>query len=175
MTAIGASPWDLIYDLFLALGFSVAVWFCYHLLTLFVNKKHLWLTIPLHVLFFAMAGFLSFCFIVGQTTSRQPRWYMALGFALGAWIYFAWFARYIRYMRDLIIQTLKLLVAPLRWFFDLLRRRVAKPIRQYLQKQRQMIYNKRMEARAKKRTARDIKDDGQAKPKKEPVRAYRES
>lgn len=174
MTAIGAATSDIIYDLFLALGLSVAVWFCYHIMILITPAKRLWLTIPLHILFFAAAGFLGFCFIVGETASRQPRWHMILGFMLGAWIYFAWLARYIRYARHMFTQLFKLTARPARWLVHLLRRRVIKPVGNYLQKRRQMRYNKRMEMRAKK-TARDGENGHETKQKKEPIRAYSES
>lgn len=174
MTAIGAATWDIVCDLFLAFGFSVAVWFCYHIVILAIPPKRLWITIPVHILFFSAAGFLCFCFIVGETTSRQPRWHMALGFALGAWIYFAWFARYIVFCRNTLIRIFKLFNAPLKWLANLLRRQVIRPIKRYLQKKRRIIYNRRMEARAK-RAARGKRDGGEEKPKKEPIRAYHES
>ncbi len=177
MTAVGASTADVLYDMLLVFGLSVAVWMAYHILCLLLPMRSAFLAIPVHILFFAVAGFFCFCFILGQTTVAQPRWHLALGFMLGAWVYYAWFARYVRRLLFLLHQLLRLLAVPVAVLGRWIKTDIIDKLRLYLQKKRAMLYNKRIErqrARQAKRKSkrRESLGEQEEQPKKQAVRAY---
>lgn len=176
MTAVGANSWDIAFDIFLIYGLSLAVWLCYHVVCLMLPTKKIVLSILINLLFFMAAGFVCFCFLVGETASRQPRWHMVFGFALGAWIYYACFARYVKSIRDLLVRLFKFLLSPLVKLLNYLRCVVFVKGIAYLQKIRTVLYNKSMKAR-KRRVLQRRKKSGEkeAGQKKERVKPYTQS
>jgi F0F1-type ATP synthase membrane subunit b/b' len=97
---------------------------------------------------------------------------MALGFVLGAWIYYAWFARYVERLLSLLGGALWAAAAPFFLLWRLFRRFVLGGVISYLQKKRAMIYNKHAEARRKRAAVRRAKNGTEAGKKKETIQAY---
>jgi len=176
MTAVGAATGDIVYDMLLSMGISVLVWLCYHLTCGALPKKRLLLLqLAAHLVFFAAAGFFIFCFILGVTTSKAIRWHMIFGFALGAWIYFYFFAQYVTLLLGLIKRLIRLILYPFRLLWKTVSSAVSKRVKDALQKARLRRYT-RMEARRKKKERkRRAKNAALQNEKKEPLKAYHQS
>ncbi len=180
MTAVGASTASIAFDFLLALGFSLGVWFCYQVFFAVLSPRGVVAATLLHMLFFAVAGLAAFCFVIGKTTSQEPRWHMALGFALGAWVYYGIAARYVRAVTDGIKKLLALAARPVVRLAVWLGRCVSGAARsalRYLQKRRQMLYNRRKEKQRARRARRGNhgRDPEPEKEKKKPLQAYTQS
>jgi hypothetical protein len=176
MTAVGASPGEILYDMVLTMGFGLGLWFSYHLCCLLIPMKNKVVALGVHVLFFSAAGFLAFCFIVGMTVSQQPRWHMALGLGLAAWAYYGLVARYVQAVLFFLEDALRWMVSPVVRLGRLLKVKVWDRMVKRLQSRMHMMYNTHVKKRQLRRVKR--RKNGQNEPQKEkrkPIQAYTET
>lgn len=168
MTAVGATTAQLLQEALQMLVFSLGVCFAYQLFTWMFRSRRLSVQTALHCLFFAAAGFVSFCYLIGETVSRAPRWYMAAAAYIGAVIYrktarplVAWVLRWAE-------KGMGLLVWPLRMLLCAVKRRVAVWM-QNLQTRRLARYNARrakLEAQRRKRKEKNAHNAGEKTTKR---------
>ena len=171
------SSWAVVYDMFLVLGFSVVMWLCFHMLTLVLPLRRAVPAVILYVLFFAAAGLIAFCFVVGATASRQLRWHMTAGFVLGARIYYSWFSRYTQKLFGLFKTLLYGMWHPVAWVWQLLRRALLDRAAACLQRKWAILYNRAKQKgleRKKYRRKKVVKRQDEKKRKK-PTQAYTQS
>ncbi len=168
MTAIGASGADIIIDGLKVMGLSTVLCFLYHLFRLLLPIRNKLIMCLLHVPLFSVFGFVIFCFILGETVSRQPRFTMAAGAALAVFIYFTVAAPVVETVFKAVRKMLRFLLSPLAALFKLVKNVLIR-----LQKRYYVLYNQRRKkytSRIKKR--RDTDGGSDKSQTKEPVKIY---
>lgn len=174
MTIVDAATGAILFDFLKFMGFSLCLWFGYHLLCLLFRMRSKIIAVLLHLLYFSVAGFACFCFILGETASIAPRWHHVAGIAAGALAYYGWFARYMRSLFRLIKKLLHYMVLPIRKFLAFVREKILLRFRDWLQSKRQLMYNfrkKKQEERAARRQ-KHAEPEPSETPKKAPIQAY---
>lgn len=174
MTAEHIDAWAQLTDALLAMGFSVLLWFCYHVMILIFPMRHRATAYLLHLLFFGIAGLFAFCFVIGRTSLGVVRWYLAAGFAAGAAAYKLCFAPAVNWTARMIRRACRLAARPFVRLWEWLVRRPFAALRLRLQKRRELRYNLRMEKKRARQDApeKEEKDGGDTAGQKKPLQAY---
>jgi hypothetical protein len=168
MTAIGASGWDVIMDGLKVMGLSTVLCFVYHLFRLLFPIKNKIIMCVLHVPLFALFAFIVFCFILGETVSRQPRWTMAAGAALAVLAYFLALAPPVEAAFHALRAAVGFLLRPVKKIA-----RFVKNIAIRLQKRYYVLYNQHRKKYTSRINKRRKTDDAEHKNgTKEPIKVY---
>ncbi len=155
-------------DMVLCTLFSICACFIYHFLGILSPIKNKILDAIAHVLLFSLYGVTAFCFILGVTYNRSPRWFMSAGFALGVCAYVLLLRNICRKLIKALVRLLSLALRPLAWAARLLGAAFG-----HLQKRVRMMYNNTVSKRAQRRARRERQDgEDEQQQKREPLRPY---
>ncbi len=168
MSAIGASGADIVIDGLKVMGLCTLLCFVYHLFRLLVPIKNKLVMCLLHIPLFTVFGFLIFCFFLGETVSRQPRFTMLAGGALAVLTYFTAAAPIVETAFGALMKALGFLFKPIVLLCSLVKKVLIR-----LQKRYYVLYNQRKKkytSRIKKRRNTDDRIDN--KQTKEPVKIF---
>ena len=170
MTAQDISAAAQLLDTLRAAAFSGALWLLYDLLVTALPLRGRLASALFHLLFFAAAGAVGFCFIAGATSLHVPRWYLALGFGLGAAAYYRLLSRPVRSAVRALGRALRWLLRPVRALLRWLLQPLA-----WLQKRVRMMYNAfdaRRNARCDAREKQSHGGEPKQQNKKQPIPPY---
>ncbi len=169
MSVIALSDAEALYDLLLCFsaGFVTAAAYCF--LTELFPFKGDFLMLVWHVVFFAASGLLFFCFVLGVTACKEPRWHLAVGFVSGVSVCAACLSSALRGAAGLVRRLVLLLLTPI----TLPLKKLASACRgaaRRLQTAAQARYNRREDRKRSRAEARDGKQE-----KREPKKAAKET
>ena len=173
MTALQLDATVQLQDALAAMGLSLVLWFCYHLMTLLIPRKQVLLAWVMHLLFFAAAGLVCFCFVVGRTSLGVVRWYLAAGFAAGAAAYVFCFAGMVKRAVNALKKLVCRVLAPLRWIWQKGIMQPCMRVHTRLQNRRQLRYNQRKEKKRRRKQKKEEQQKGNPeRGQKKPRKAY---
>ncbi|MEG0750935.1 MAG: hypothetical protein RR998_04240 [Oscillospiraceae bacterium] len=154
-------------DVFLSLGFAAIASFVYSLLFFLCPRRSKIVAYLLHALFFAFAGLFAFCFIIGTTAAKGPRWYIIAGFAIGVFAYVKCFAKIVGGALSACAKLAKKLCSPVIC--------AVHSTLSVLQKRLRVMYNLLVSQRAdrvRKRRNKNAVDEQGTGGGKPPIKAY---
>ena len=150
MSVVTVTNGEAVFDLLLCFVFGLGMSLAYQITTALFPLRGRVGMLLWHIIFFAAAGLCAFCFCIGVTTCKEPRWQLVLGFFLGIAAYCYCFSRLVGALTALLMRLLRWLLAPVLWpvcrLWDMLRGGIVR-----LQNGAAAVYNRRRQQRAQRR------------------------
>ncbi len=169
MSVITLSDGEALYDMLLCFCAGAVLASVYGCLTELFPFKGSFMMLLWHIAFFSASGVVCFCFVIGVTACREPRWQLVAGFAAGASVYALCLAGIVRGAAKLVVKLIRLILSPVTIALKKLAG-LARKTAERLKTASLKRYNRRKEKKHK----RAEEDDGQQE-KKTPLKAAKET
>ncbi len=169
MSAIVVTNEQAVFDMLLCFVLGLGISFVYQITTAFFPFRGRVMLLLWHIVFFAAAGLVAFCFCIGVTTCKEPRWQLVFGFVLGLLSYLFCFSRTVRFATDSLIRLFFFLIKPISIPLKKLHKAAAAFLGR-LQSRAKERYNRQKQ---KKREAKQ--EHERQEPRRQPIQASEET